>query len=407
MARLYFYGLPVSGHMHPALGVVQELVRRGHEVRMYATPAWAERIESVGGIPRGYDDPSLDAMDPPENAFVTLALALRVAEAVLPALLRDVEDVPSAVRPDLLMIDSAAPWGVIVARRTGLPSVTSSTTFAINGPVGRRIVGDLGRLVPMLWDGGGRALVDAMRSRRFLRRTWGVEPPRLPEIVGAPATAATLAYTSSGFQPLAHTFGSDTHFVGPVLNARREAWRDPLPRGFLYVSLGTLYHRNPAFFRSAIDATRDLGRDVLLNIGTRLDPAEFRDVPAHVRVVQRAPQIAVLERAGAFVTHGGMNSAHESLLAGVPMVVVPQAVDQFLVGERVAEVGAGIALAPRRLDPERLRGAIHRVYDEPAYAAAARRVGDELRAAGGAPRAADVVEDVLDGAASRRPAPVH
>ena len=405
MSRIVFYGLPVAGHMNPALGVVQELVQRGHDVRSYATAAWAERIEAVGAIPLRYDDPSLDAMEPPENSLVMLSLALRVAQTVLPGLIRDIERTPAPSRPDLLMVDSTAPWGVIVARRTGLPSVTSSTTFAINGPVARKVNGDLTRLLPMLWRGGG-ALVDAMRRRGQLRRAWGVEPPDLPEIVGAPADQ-TIAYTSRSFQPLSHTFGPDTHFVGPVLSARREAWDDPLPPGFLYVSLGTLYHRNPEFFRTAIDATRDLGQHVLLNIGTQLDPTEFRNAPAHVRVVRGAPQLAVLGRAGGFVTHGGMNSVHESLLAGVPMVVVPQAVDQFLVGDRVADVGAGIALDPRRLTAERLCSAIDTILTDPAYTAAADRVGDDLRSAGGAARAADVMETLLEQRSTRRMADVH
>lgn len=70
MAREFFYGVPVSGHMHPALGVVQELVRRGHEVYVYATPAWIERVDALGAIPRMYDDPSLADLEPPGNAFV-------------------------------------------------------------------------------------------------------------------------------------------------------------------------------------------------------------------------------------------------------------------------------------------------------------------------------------------------
>lgn len=362
-------------------------------MHVYATLSWSDRIEAVGGRPHTYADPSLESMDPPENALVTLSLAMRVAQRVLPALLRDIEQEPASARPAILINDSAAPWGVIVARRTGLPSVTSSTTFAINDPVSRKVLGGPHRLVPMLLRGGW-ALVDVAIRRWNLRRTYGVEPPRIAEIIGGPSNT-NLVYTSRNFQPLSHTFGANTHFVGPVLDARQEQWDDPLPRGFVYVSLGTLYHRNPAFFRAAVDATRELDAHILLNIGPNLDAAALGDVPAHVRIVRRAPQLAVLDRAGVFVTHGGMNSAHEALLAGVPMVVTPQAVDQFLVAQRVVEVGAGIALEPRRQTAEHLREAILRVRADPSYEIAARRVGDDLRSAGGAARAADVVEAQL------------
>ena len=42
-----------------------------------------------------------------------------------------------------------------------------------------------------------------------------------------------------------------------------------------------------------------------------------------------------LQRAAAFVTHGGMNSVSESLRMGVPMVTVPQMGEQEIVSRRV------------------------------------------------------------------------
>lgn len=59
------------------------------------------------------------------------------------------------------------------------------------------------------------------------------------------------------------------------------------------------------------------------------------------------PQVDILRRADAFVTHGGMNSISEGLYCEVPLVVVPQQIEQALNGRRVAEVGAGILLGDR------------------------------------------------------------
>ena len=44
-------------------------------------------------------------------------------------------------------------------------------------------------------------------------------------------------------------------------------------------------------------------------------------------------------RAAVFVTHGGMNSMMEGLANKVPLVVLPQQVQQLIIGSAVAERG--------------------------------------------------------------------
>jgi len=103
------------------------------------------------------------------------------------------------------------------------------------------------------------------------------------------------------------------------------------------------------------------------------------------------PQTAVLARASAFVTHGGINSVSEALLEGVPLVMIPQCNDQFAVADRVQELGAGIRLHRRRVTPGRLRKAVEKVLSSSSYRENARRIGDTLRAAGGPQRAAEEI----------------
>ncbi|HEX6552489.1 MAG TPA: MFS transporter, partial [Ktedonobacteraceae bacterium] len=53
------------------------------------------------------------------------------------------------------------------------------------------------------------------------------------------------------------------------------------------------------------------------------------------------PQLEILQRAALFITHGGMNSASEGMYYGVPLIVIPQAQDQFYVAKRVTRLKAG------------------------------------------------------------------
>ena len=52
------------------------------------------------------------------------------------------------------------------------------------------------------------------------------------------------------------------------------------------------------------------------------------DAPANVTLVPRVPQVEVLRRADAMVTHTGLGSAKECICSGVPMVAMPLGYDQ-------------------------------------------------------------------------------
>ena len=67
------------------------------------------------------------------------------------------------------------------------------------------------------------------------------------------------------------------------------------------------------------------------------------------------PQLEVLRRASAFVSHGGMNSVSESLYFGVPLVCVPQMGEQEIVARQVEALGAGVHLAKDEATADRIR----------------------------------------------------
>lgn len=66
------------------------------------------------------------------------------------------------------------------------------------------------------------------------------------------------------------------------------------------------------------------------------------DIPDNVVLRVAVPQLEVLQRCSAFVTHGGANSVHEALNYGVPLVVVPIFGDQPTNGEKISMTGAGV-----------------------------------------------------------------
>ena len=155
---------------------------------------------------------------------------------------------------------------------------------------------------------------------------------------GRPPRCAVLI--PEAMQPHAERVDRDVYtFVGPALDRRphQETWPEP-DRPLLVVSLGSAYNDRPAFYRDVIAAMDGLDWQVAMSIGSHVDPAELGEVPPNVAVRSWLPQLSALERASVFVTHAGMGGCAEGLHHGVPMVAVPQAVDQFGNAARLVEL---------------------------------------------------------------------
>jgi MGT family glycosyltransferase len=118
-----------------------------------------------------------------------------------------------------------------------------------------------------------------------------------------------------------------------------------------------------------------------------------------------APQLEVLRDAAAFVTHGGLNSIHEALVFGVPMVVAPHQFEQAINAQRVADLGAGLCLrerlSGRAITAEQLRAALDAVLQRPSYRRNAERLGARLRVLCGYRNAADELQALMARARSK------
>jgi UDP:flavonoid glycosyltransferase YjiC (YdhE family) len=86
------------------------------------------------------------------------------------------------------------------------------------------------------------------------------------------------------------------------------------------------------------------------------------------------------------VTHAGLGSIASALTAGVPLVCTPVSRDQFVNAERVADLGAGVAL-PAVPSSSDVATAIQKVLTDASYRDGARAMADVSRAGGGAPAA--------------------
>jgi MGT family glycosyltransferase len=162
----------------------------------------------------------------------------------------------------------------------------------------------------------------------------------------------------------------------------------------LYISLGTIFTDNPAFYRTCIEAFGDGAWQVAMTIGD-LDPAALAPIPPRVDARPRFPQPAVLRHARAFISHAGMNSTMEALSYGVPLVCLPQMPEQAANADRVVERGLGERLAVDTLTSDILRRAVTRVTTDEQVRANLEHMQRAIRDAGGAERGATLIEGHL------------
>jgi MGT family glycosyltransferase len=128
----------------------------------------------------------------------------------------------------------------------------------------------------------------------------------------------------------------------------------------------------------------------------RLDPAELGPLPPNVEAHHWIAHPDVLPHASVFLFQGGMTSIMESLAADVPMVMVPHAGEARLNVWRAVELGLGRELVAGEVTAQMLRHTVMEVAGNEAIREAVARMGAKVRGAGGAVRAADEIERLLD-----------
>ncbi|MFD7731185.1 macrolide family glycosyltransferase [Kitasatospora phosalacinea] len=385
-AHIAMVGIPAVSHVRPSLEVIRELVARGHRVTYANDPAVAELIAPTGAelVPCPSTLPVADH-DWPEDAIGAMRLFLEDAIAMLPRLHARYDADPA----DLYLYDIGAYAARALAEAQGRPIVQLSPTI-VGWDGYQEEVGDQLRQLP-----GADAYFD--RFAGWLAGS-GATTTDVDAFSGRPARA--VAMITEAMQPHADRVDRKAvDFVGPCfdLRAERGSWRRPAgAEKVLLVSLGSAYTRQPEFYRNCLAAFGDLpGWHLVLQIGRHTDPAELGDVPPGVEVHPWVPQRAVLEQADAFVTHAGMGGCGEGLLAGVPMIAVPQAAEQFMNADRLVELGVARRIDTADATPRALRAALAELVGDPLVAARSRELSARAGSEGGTARACDLIEQQL------------
>ena len=390
--KIAWFCIPAHGHTNPTLGVVKELTSAGHQVFYFSFEMFREKIEKAGAVFIGCDGYDFD-MEDKENADrvgkdKVFATELLVSSTL--ALDEMTTEKIGEIKPDLIVSDSVAFWGKLVAKKHGVPYVSSTTTFAFNRYSAKYIKETPWDIAKMLF-----ALPRINKQINRLRAQ-GYPVKGLLEIVQNDNDTNTIVYTSKYFQPSAETFSDRYHFIGPSIRPVTEPVTKTAEKT-VFISMGTV-NQNREFYRSCIHALGKTGWQVIISMGTNTE--HFDNLPDQVQIHASVDQMAVLSIADAFITHCGMNSASEGLYFKVPLILFPQTPEQGAVARRTEELGAGIRL--KSISEEDILEAVQTVLTDPSYKRNAEKVSDSFRSSGGAAEARQFLEELAGHAAAAR-----
>ncbi len=316
------------------------------------------------------------------------------------------EDAPAAIREagvDALLVDQMEPAGGAVAEHLGLPFITVCNALAINrDPVAppsftpwayretswARMRNAVGYQVS---DWLTRPISNAVAE---YRRRWKM--PRLASPDESFSKLAQICQMPREFDFPRQQLPACFHYVGPLRRTLPTPvafpWERLDGRPLVYASLGTLQNSREPLFRCFAEACRGLDVQLVISHGGGLSEREASDLPGEPLVVSYAPQVDVLARAHLTITHAGLNTVLDSLAHGVPMVAVPITYEQPAIARRVEWTGTGCTLPFAKLNVGRLKDHIRTALQGPGYRAAAGRMREAIRQAGGVGRAADIIE---------------
>ncbi|MBI0329274.1 glycosyltransferase [Burkholderia plantarii] len=345
MKRILFCVVPEKGHLNPCIGPAQHLRRAGHEVAFYAAADIGAQLDAAGGFA------FLGPRETPErhdlSRGASFAASIRDADWLrnwirtllidhAPALVDAMRPVLHDWRPDVVVIDPLLYAAAIAAELEGLPWVSMSNSLNPVLPSAPEVL-DSALLRTVRWLAPEREALFARYGLTARFRGCDVLSPHL-----------TLAFTT---EALVGAPPPGVELVGPAMpvGARGDEAEFPWERldagrPLVYMSLGSQLYYHPELFLKVIEATRESGAQLVLSVGELVDAGLLPTDDPRVVIVRYAPQLALLERTQAFISHGGANSVMEALASGVPMLLSPFCNDQFHSAHFVVRAGAGLQL---------------------------------------------------------------
>ncbi|WP_027331574.1 glycosyltransferase [Mycolicibacterium tusciae] len=364
---------PDPGHAFPAIALCLRFLANGDSPTLLTGTKWLATAKEAGVD--AVELLGLDATDGDDDADAGAKINERAARmAVL--------NVPQLrqLAPDLVVSDVITVAGGFAAELQGLPWVELNPQPLYRPSKGLPPIGS--GLAPGV---GLRGKVRDAVLRALSARSWrtGLQQREAARAeIGLPATdpgpRRRLIATLPALEMPRPDWPPEAVIVGP-LHFEPTSSKLEIPSGS-----GPVVVVAPSTATTGARGLAELALDTLtpgevLPAGSRVVVSRLRGPDAPVppwAVVGLGRQDELLSNADVVVCGGGHGMVSKTLLAGVPLVVVPGGGDQWEISNRVVRQGSALLVRP--LTGKALATAVCDVLSTPGYREAARRAGASL-----------------------------
>jgi zeaxanthin glucosyltransferase len=433
MSNIIIATQPTLSHLNPTLLIAKQLESHGHSVTYLTNSTEITNYVRVCGFrcrhiflgERG--SPRPQSLETKKASFLLQYFrAWREAQAMAEALTEAApfQKLVEELSPDLLVIDSTISLFALPLAALGVPHIMISPVLRLDRdenvpPLTSNIIPSstiLSRIRCRLsWSRHlfSRAAVafltgecrcwsrvaahyELESSVAKANRSWpairGAEIILCPSIFDFPHSSKENRFeVDSSVRPGSYEAGEYKAFAWQRLDSAR-----PL----VYCSFGS---RVPAksvakrILNAIIEAFAGQTRfQLAVKVDSSTELSVFDCLPRHIVVVRDwVPQLGLLQRACAHITHAGFTSLRESIECEVPMLAMPFDSDQPGNAARIHYHGIGIRLSIRRTTGVRVLDLVSELVDNPSYKENIRRIRRAFELQRQQQSAADVIESML------------
>jgi len=413
------------GDLHPYMALAGELRARGHVPVIATMELYREGIE-YAGFQFAPVRPNIPPPKEQDEELIAKIMEPRTGPRFLmegivyPAVRGAYEDLLVAIDgADLLITHPAAPAGPLVGRKTGMPWVSTVLAplsfFSVYDPPIPPVMQWTTKVFSLLGTRFLKLFFDVMKSEykakpvAEFREELGLSDYGNPMFEGQHSPLRVLAMFSkifaapqSDWPPQAQVTGfcfyHDSH--EPTFPPELSDFLDNGPPPIVFTLGSSAVWVGREFYRESIEAAKQLGQRAVLLIGDeRNHPGD--KLPDNIIAADYVAYQSLMPRASVVVHHGGVGTTSHGLLAGVPTLIVPFAFDQSDNAAHAERLGVSRTVYRNKYRAPRVATELHKLLSDSSYTQRAREVSAQLKQENGPARAADLIEQVLDGTPNR------
>lgn len=402
------------GDLHPAMAIAQELQTRGHHVVIATNEAYRSQVELIG-----IDFHPLRPNLPVELGWEWTKLVLNgniknkgLMDLFCSTQQQTYEDLLSATQTADLLISMNCTVVVapLVAEKTKIRwvscfldpyyvfyDVMGVSRFAWLNHLAVKVITFLLSFVP--------SVLLLHKQISHLRAELELSAVKLHMFLSELSSPQlVLAMYSSVMARCPEAYPANTQITGFVfLNSNQKLPQalvefldaGPAPIVFTLGSSAVYTADALKFYRESAISAKKLGYRAVLLVGNVPHNLPKELLTEDIIAVDYAPYSELFPRAAAVVHQGGIGTASQTLLAGIPMLVVPYSHEQPDNAERIVRLGIGRRLNPKQYCAHRVAIELNKLLTQPQYKAKTLSARNHVQSENGIRNACDAIEKQL------------